>query len=174
MPVNFPDASAVVTLARQQPSLGRGTGKSSSKTRQWSVWLDTRTECVSALMRQVREGNLTPSEERAARQVLYALVQAWIEIQPGAALRSTAERLLVVHPLRTADAFQLAAAILWRRELPAEQSFRVAQTLGCVMSAIEKASPFFPTYSDGIRRTYCNGCNSTSWDIVQLVIPPSP
>ena len=87
------------------------------------VWWGTRTECISALMRQVREGNLTPSDERAARQVLYALMQAWIEIQPGEALRSTAERLLAVHPLRTADAFQLAAAILWRQELPTEQSF---------------------------------------------------
>ena len=41
----------------------------------------------------------------------------------GMPLRSTAERLLAVHPLRTADAFQLAAAILWRQELPTEQSF---------------------------------------------------
>ena len=33
------------------------------------------------------------------------------------------ERLLAVHPLRTADAFQLDAAVLWRQELPTEQSF---------------------------------------------------
>ena len=66
---------------------------------------------------------MTPSDELAARQVLYVLMQAWIEIQPGEALRSTAERLLAVHPLRTADAFQPAAAILWRQELQAEQNF---------------------------------------------------
>lgn len=85
------------------------------------VWWGTRTECVSALMRQVREGNLTPGGERTARQVLNALRRAWIEIQPGEALRSTAERLLSVHPLRAADAFQLAAANVWRQDLPTEQ-----------------------------------------------------
>lgn len=34
-------------------------------------------------------------------------------MQASEALRSTAERLLAVHPLRTADALQLAAATLW-------------------------------------------------------------
>ena len=87
------------------------------------VWWGTRTECISALMRQAREGNLAPMAERAARHVLNALMQTWIEMQPSEALRSTAERLLAVHPLRTADAFQLAAAILWCQELTTGQNF---------------------------------------------------
>ena len=87
------------------------------------VWWGTRTECISALMRQVREGSLPPSDEHAARHILHNLMQTWIEMQPSDALRSTAERLLAVHPLRTADAFQLAAAILWCQGLTAGQSF---------------------------------------------------
>ena len=87
------------------------------------VWWGTRTECISALMRQVREGSLPLSDEHAARHVLRNLMQTWIEMQPSDALRSTAERLLAVHPLRTADAFQLAAAILWCQGLTAGQSF---------------------------------------------------
>lgn len=35
---------------------------------------------------------------------------SWFEIQPGAALRDHAMRLLRLHPLRAADALQLAAA----------------------------------------------------------------
>ena len=58
---------------------------------------------------------MTNPDERAARSVLRTLVQAWTEMQPSEALRNTAERLLAVHPLRTADALQLAAAIQWCR-----------------------------------------------------------
>ena len=85
------------------------------------VWWGTRTECISALMRQVREGGLTPKDERAARHVLQILMQTWTEMQPSEALRSTAERLLTVHPLRTADALQLAAAIQWCQGLTTGQ-----------------------------------------------------
>ncbi|MDE0033851.1 MAG: type II toxin-antitoxin system VapC family toxin [Deltaproteobacteria bacterium] len=77
------------------------------------VWWGTRTECVSALMRQVREGGLTPADARAARHVLDTVMQAGMEMQPSEAVRGTAERLLGVHSLRAADAFQLAAAIQW-------------------------------------------------------------
>jgi predicted nucleic acid-binding protein len=77
------------------------------------VWWAARTECVSAIVRQVREGDLSAAGARQAREVLGALAKAWIEVQPSEALRGTAERLLAVHPLRAADAFQLAAAVQW-------------------------------------------------------------
>ena len=46
-----------------------------------------------------------------ALQRLAALGTAWQEIPPTTRIRQTAERLLRVHPLRAADALQLAAAI---------------------------------------------------------------
>jgi predicted nucleic acid-binding protein len=64
-------------------------------------------------MRQTRDGSLRIEDERQARQVLGQLADAWIEVQPSEILRGTAERLLAVHALRTADAFQLAAALHW-------------------------------------------------------------
>ena len=85
------------------------------------VWWGTRVECISALMRVVRTGGMTNPDERAARSILHTLVQAWTEMQPSEALRSTAERLLAVHPLRTADALQLAAAIQWCQGLTNDQ-----------------------------------------------------
>ena len=77
------------------------------------VWWGTRTECVSAFGRQAREGDLGLAGERQARRVLEALAESWIEIQPTETVRGGAERLLAVHPLRAADAFQLAAAVEW-------------------------------------------------------------
>lgn len=79
------------------------------------VWWATRTESVSALARQVRDGGLGASAETQARAVLDALAAAWSEVVPSEGLRHRAERLLRVHPLRAADAFQLSAALLWSR-----------------------------------------------------------
>lgn len=87
------------------------------------VWWGTRTECISALMRQVRTGSMTTPDERVGRHVLHTLAQTWSEIQPSDALRSLAERLLAVHPLRSADALQLAAAIQWCQGLTTGQGF---------------------------------------------------
>lgn len=110
----FWDSSAIVPLCVSEPA----TSKIKSilaKDPLTVVWWATRTECISALLRQTREGSLTSAGERQARELLEALASAWIEIQPTGNLRGTAERLLAVHPLRAADAFQLAAALQWCR-----------------------------------------------------------
>jgi uncharacterized protein len=110
--VKFWDTSAVVPLCVNEP--GSATVKAILvKDPSMVVWWATRTECISAFMRQVREGDLSVADERQAREVLGTLVQAWIEVQPSGTVRGTAERLLAVHPLRAADAFQLAATLLW-------------------------------------------------------------
>jgi predicted nucleic acid-binding protein len=64
-------------------------------------------------MRQTRDSSLSIKDEHQARQVLGHLADAWIEVQPSEFLRRTTERLLAVHALRAADAFQLAAALHW-------------------------------------------------------------
>jgi hypothetical protein len=65
------------------------------------------------LARRAREGDLAPTGYRAARRVLAALAETWVELLPSEALRAAAERLLAVHSLRAADAFQLGAALAW-------------------------------------------------------------
>ncbi|HKJ91209.1 MAG TPA: type II toxin-antitoxin system VapC family toxin [Oceanipulchritudo sp.] len=77
------------------------------------VWYGTLAEIESALNRRKREGSLPRPEERKARARLNLLAEAWIEVQPTAALRDRALRLLRTHPLRAADAFQLAAAVIF-------------------------------------------------------------
>ena len=64
-------------------------------------------------MRQRREGGLNIQSERQARHLLGLLAGTWSEVQPSDLLRATADRLLAAHPLRAADALQLAAALQW-------------------------------------------------------------
>jgi hypothetical protein len=115
--VKFWDTSAVVPLCVIEPSTGI---VKSILTRDPSivVWWATRTECASALNRQTREGSLRIEDERQARHVLRQLADTWTEVQPSEILRGTAERLLAVHVLRAADAFQLAAALHWCQRQP--------------------------------------------------------
>ena len=80
----------------------------------WTTYI----ECLSALSRRQREGALTSGEAGKARAVLSALAAAWSEVQPTEMVRVRAERLLSIHPLRAADALQLAAALVWAQETP--------------------------------------------------------
>jgi len=82
------------------------------------VWWATRVECLSALSRRRREGVLDNNSELKAKAILSGLSEEWSEVQPSEPVRQRAERLLAVHPLRGADAFQLAAALLWAQENP--------------------------------------------------------
>jgi predicted nucleic acid-binding protein len=75
------------------------------------VWWTSETECVSALARLEREGALSTRATEHALDRLDALAGRWSEVQPTDPVRRTARRLLRTHPLRAADAFQLAAAL---------------------------------------------------------------
>lgn len=77
------------------------------------VWWGTRPECISALARKGRDSTISPMGEAQARVVLFYLSQAWNEIQPNERLRALAEGFLDTHPLKAADALQLAAAFVW-------------------------------------------------------------
>lgn len=110
--MKFWDTSAVAALCVAEPTSATARAAAFADPAM-IVWWGTRTECVSALARRVREGGMSGTGERQARDVLRQLVQVWAEVQPSESLRDTAERLLAVHPLRAADAFQLAAALQW-------------------------------------------------------------
>ena len=110
--MKFWDASAVVRLVVDEP-LSVQLRAHADDDPGIAVWWSTRTECVSAITRRVREGSLTDASARHARSLLRALAEGWSEVQPRERLRASAERLLAVHDLRAADALQLAAALDW-------------------------------------------------------------
>jgi predicted nucleic acid-binding protein len=76
-----------------------------------AVWWGTPVECESAIQRRFREGSLSIFQARLARERLADLSASWHEVSPVVAVRTLSRRLLRTHPLRAADALQLAAAL---------------------------------------------------------------
>lgn len=87
------------------------------------AWWGTRVECTAAVARREREGALAVAEAGVALERLRALATQWQEVLPGNGIRTTAERLLRVHPLRSADSLQLAAAIVAAEHEPRTLEF---------------------------------------------------
>ena len=80
-------------------------------------------ECQSALYRRHREGLLSPGLLEQALRRLASLVEDADVVAPTLRLRDRAGRLLGAHPLRAADALQLAAALLWCDDAPTGERF---------------------------------------------------
>jgi hypothetical protein len=87
------------------------------------VWWASAVECASALARREREGSLDERVATFASERLHRLASDWHEVDPSDAIRETATRFVRVHPLRAADAFQLAAAYLATERRPAVLPF---------------------------------------------------
>lgn len=82
------------------------------------IWCLSWVEVISALCRRVREEQLSEDEFQKAKQRLKIILDAAYEVSAVEKVRSRALRLLEVHPLRAADACQLAAALVGSREDP--------------------------------------------------------
>ncbi len=108
--MRFWDSSAIVPLLVPQPAT-KAVESLLEADASMLVWWGTSVECTSALARLERDRALSAANVSVAQKRLYALAQGWHEVQPHVKVRSTAERLLRVHPLRAADALQLAAAL---------------------------------------------------------------
>lgn len=85
-----------------------------------AVWWGTETECLSALARREREKQLSRHDVTNAERDLDHLMQGALEIIPGPEVRRHARRLLMTHPLRAADALQLAAAMVLAGDQPGQ------------------------------------------------------
>jgi hypothetical protein len=83
------------------------------------VWWGAEVECASAVARLEREGPLDARGVAQAFRKLSQLAAGWHEVDATDAVRETATRFLRVHPLRAADALQLAAAFLAAERRPA-------------------------------------------------------
>ncbi len=105
------DASAIVPLL----ALHEATDAIRAEARRDPMivtWWATRVECMSAVARREREGQLDEHGATVAMDRLNDLAANWAEIAPSTRLRRAAERLLRIHPLRAGDALQLAAAMV--------------------------------------------------------------
>ncbi len=122
--MRFWDTSAVVPLLVDEAS--------TPTVRRWlrgdramTVWALTRTEAFSALCRRHREGTIDSAGLERARTKLSAFAAHWLEVDDLFEVRRHAERLLLDHALRAADALQLAAAWRWADGRPRRRALVV-------------------------------------------------
>lgn len=115
--MRFWDSSGIIPLCLREPA-SDSLRVLADADEDIVVWWGSRLECISALSRRRRDGALPLDVEVKAKAILSAMAAEWSEVQPTEAVRQRAERLLMVHPLRAADALQLAAALVWAAESP--------------------------------------------------------
>lgn len=120
--MRFWDSSAVVPLVVVQTA----TARMQSLVKQDAslvVWWATSVECTAAVARLEREGIL---DERAAGRaigLIGGLARDWHEVDATDPVKEFAKRVLRLHPLRTADALQLAAALVVAEGRPGQLEF---------------------------------------------------
>lgn len=120
--MRFWDSSAVIPLLVEEPRTA-ATAALFDDDRDFALWWGTPVECASGLTRLVREGRLHEEGLDLAIARLDALLERGVTIEPCDTIRAEARRLLRVHPLRAADALQLAAAIELRGSPALRQQF---------------------------------------------------
>jgi hypothetical protein len=116
--VRFWDASAIVPLLVAEQTTGRLQALA-RRDPDMLAWWGTAVECASALARLERDAALDAKAAELAFRRLTQIADAWHEIEPGELVRENAIRFVRVHPLRAADALQLAAAFVAAERRPA-------------------------------------------------------
>jgi len=118
----FWDASAIVPLCVHQtttPTVRRIVAGAPRIV----VWWGTPVEVQSALGRLSREGTLSAVGLTQSTKRLGVLRRSWHEILPTEQVRGLAEELPARVSMTAADAFQLAAALVWSRGRPRGRVF---------------------------------------------------
>jgi uncharacterized protein len=115
--VKFWDASAIVPLLIAEAAT-RYLQALAARDPDMLVWWGSEVECASALARAERSGALAAQAAARAFDRLKQFADGWHEIEPSEILREAATRFLRVHPMRAADALQLAAAFIAAEHRP--------------------------------------------------------
>ncbi len=114
----FWDSSAIVPLLVAEPTTPQMQALA-ARDPDLLVWWGSQAECISALARLERSAALDRKAMTLASARLRQLADAWHEIEPTETVRESAIRFLRIHPLRAADAQQLAAAFTAAEHRPA-------------------------------------------------------
>jgi len=120
--MRFWDSSALVPLmAAEEASLA--ISALYAQDLEVAVWWATPVECASAIARLERDEALAQRQAGEAFARLDAFAASWLQVEPTDEIRELARRLLRVHPLRAADALQLASAIVAAERRPSTLVF---------------------------------------------------
>ncbi len=133
--MKFWDSSAIVPLLINEENTEYCIEAAADDPRML-VWCLSRVEVVSALCRRAREGQIGAEEFEKAKKRLAIIVSRADEVTAVDRVRARALRLLEVHPLRAADAWQLGAALVGSQEDP--ERLRIVCFDGRLKSAATK------------------------------------
>jgi predicted nucleic acid-binding protein len=120
-PAAFWDSSALVTLCVKQAF----TAQAEIFEAKYGivVWWSTPVEIVSALTRLLRAGQMTDAQFTQAKVEADRVADRWQRMEAAEEIAARARLLLELHPLRAADALQLAAAVEWCEGRPRDSVF---------------------------------------------------
>ena len=113
--MRFWDSSALVPLLVHEKESELCAGAYSTD-REILIWTLTKVEVFSALCRRMRDGTLDDQTFETARNRMNDLFEAVYEVAAVDRVKERALRLLRVHPIRAADALQLAAVLIATQE----------------------------------------------------------
>ncbi|MFL6196993.1 MAG: hypothetical protein ACJ75H_22600 [Thermoanaerobaculia bacterium] len=88
-----------------------------------AFWWGAAVECTATLLAAQRLDRLTPGDVQRARGIFDHLQARSFEVQPSDEVRARALRLVALHDLPTPAALELAAALVWRRDLAQPADF---------------------------------------------------
>ncbi len=120
--MRFWDSSALVAIIVSQPQAETSEAWLSQDS-EVVVWALSETEIRSAIWRLVREKRLTDKQAIALEAFTVELLAPAHVVVDFTEVQAIAARLLRLHPLRAADALQLAAALVWAEGHPAGKFF---------------------------------------------------
>jgi hypothetical protein len=120
--MKFWDSSALVPLFATEART-RAVQSLYTRDPEVVVWWGTVVECASAIARLERDRALSASDAAESFSRLDALAPSWMQIDPSDEIRESARRFLRVHPLRAADALQMAAALVTAERRPSTLAF---------------------------------------------------
>jgi len=87
------------------------------------AWWATQVEMMSGLARLDRTGQITHDRFLMGKQIALEIVRDWLSVGLTGGIALSACSLLERHPLRAADALQLAAALEWCEGQPIGKVF---------------------------------------------------
>lgn len=109
--MHFWDSSALIPLFVAEPVSQDARALFARDSSIAAAWT-TPLECVSALSRRRRERTLSEPDFVKAMAFLRGFAMSWHRVEPSADLLQAAERIILAHPVRSADAIQLASAVV--------------------------------------------------------------
>ncbi len=120
--MNFWDTSALAAMILQEKS-GHILEAILVEDQGLALWWGTPVEFASVISRRERDGSLSAEQGAALSQRFNIVAGSGQEVPPVVRIRRLAERLVRVHPLKGADALQLAAALAIAKDDPSSIGF---------------------------------------------------